>query len=184
MIRSGALRIIQKCLIFFIRCKLRQVGTGCVLHNPCRIDMAGQLPPIRCINVEIRILFPEGFILVFLQIMEHGMILHAVSVNDRITVTEIRCIITIYKDRAYRILVRRKCPIQIQIVVRCLHQRITDLRRLRIEADPSHCICIDLLQFIKIYHEFIFILVIAMYRHFPNLVVFGFTLMISTEYLI
>ena len=106
MIRSGALRIIQECLIFFIRCKLRQIRTGCILHNSCGINVTGQLPSVRCIDIEIRILFPERFILVFLQIMEHGMIPHTVSVNDRITVTEIRCVVTIYKDRAYCILIR------------------------------------------------------------------------------
>ena len=106
--------------------------------------MAGQLTPIRCINVEIRILFPERFILVFLQIMKHGMIHHTVSVNDRIEIAEVAGRCRIQEDRSDRIDVLHGRMIQIILIIASLHDRIID-HGIR-DVDPAHDIRVSALQ--------------------------------------
>ena len=69
------------------------------------------------IDRKVLVLFPEAFILVFLQTAEHTTIVHVVSVNDVIKVGKIRLIQSFQKDTSGDMLIAMDIFAQIFFVV-------------------------------------------------------------------
>lgn len=94
----------------------------CILIGKDLIAVGGTLG----IDRKVLILFPEAFVLIFLQAAEHTAIVHVVSVDDVVKVGKIRLIQSFQKDTSGDMLIAMDIFAQIFFVVPGVHDRIVD----------------------------------------------------------
>ena len=99
-------------------------------------------------------MFPaELFAFIFCELGEHfSPDPHVMPVDKGVHIQEIRIAPHIHEDRAQLVIIVGKCFRQILFIVRALHDRIADNRRL-VEPDPGYRIRILLQQCVKINTE-------------------------------